>query len=241
MAQAKYVKNEMIVSPTGLLGPFPALSDPDLFNDKLEYKASLILDPADEGVGAFIEKVNAAAQAGFDEGIQALKDAAEEAGGKKKATLLAQIPTIILSSPISDEYEDDEPTGRFMVSFKRPAKGVFRFGKKEGQEWTFKLPLFDAKAAQMGKKAGGIDEGSLVNLEAELNQYCSPGIGRAGVSMRLCAAQVMELVTRDTPAGSSFASHEGGYEAPEESEEDELPEAGDLSAEQELADDNEDF
>jgi hypothetical protein len=241
MAQAKYVKNEMIVSPTGLLGPFPALSDPDLFNDKLDYKAHLILDPADEGVGAFIEKVNAAAQAGFDEGIQALKDAAEELGGKKKATLLAQIPTIILSSPISDEYDDDEPTGRFILFFKRPAKGVFRFGKKEGQEWTFDLPLFDAKVGQMGKKAGAVAEGSLVKLEAELNKYCAGGIGRAGVSLRLCSAQVMELVTRDTPAGSSFTSHEGGYEAPEESEEDELPEAGDLSAEQELADDNEDF
>jgi hypothetical protein len=128
-----------------------------------------------------------------------------------------------------------------MVFFKRPAKGVFRFGKKEGDAWTFKLPLFDAKAAQMGKKAGVIDEGSLVNLEAELNKYCAGGIGRAGVSLRLCSAQVMEMVTRDTPAGASFTSHEGGYEAPEESEEDELPEAGDLSAEQELADDNEDF
>ena len=75
----------------------------------------------------------------------------------------------------------------------------------------------------------------------ETAKYCAGGIGRAGVSLRLCSAQVMELVARDTPAGSSFTSHEGGYEAPEESEEDELPEAGDLSAEQELADDNEDF
>lgn len=129
--------------------------------------------------------------------------------------------------PYTREQVDDEATGAIIFSFKMNATGK----TKAGEVFTRQPAIFDAAGQPAkGLRIGG---GSTIRVSYELNPFYVPANG-AGVSLRLYAVQVIELVEFGGNAGYfGFESEEqdGGTET--------APAAGKTSAddEPETADD----
>lgn len=115
------------------------------------------------------------------------------------------------------------------VNFKMKASGI----KKSGEPWSRKPALFDAK----GKPLVGevmVGAGSMLSVAYEASPFYTSLIG-AGVSLRLNAVQIVQLVEYSGGSGSNpgFGEHDG-YEA------DEKP-ASPFTAKAESTTDAEDF
>jgi hypothetical protein len=105
------------------------------------------------------------------------------------------------------QWTDDNT---LVVTFKMKASGK----KQSGEAWTRKPALFDAK----GKPLVGevrVGSGSMLAVSYTPTPFYTTLIG-AGVSLRLNAVQIVELVEYEGGSGlATFESHEGGYEAEE--------------------------
>ncbi len=163
MARTKY---ESFVSPKGT-AKFPHLNTPDTkWKEEGEYRTELAV-PAAEGA-AFAARID-----------KAIADAVLSFSKEKNKKL----------KPSDDKpYKVDESTGEYIFKVKMRASGV---SKKNGETWTKKLPLFDAKGNPVQAKIGG---GSLIRCSGELGPYFTPlQGGKVGVTLYLTAVQVLEL------------------------------------------------
>jgi hypothetical protein len=203
------------VSPKGTVGPYCKLTVADVYEGKTEFKCAVVFDPAEEGVNDYIKDIEAAADAGYAKGIAEIDKDLETAKGAKLNSLKERRDNLIRSCPVKDEVaEDGSPTGRYLVNFKRTAKGVYRFGKDQGKSWSIKLPIFDTKKKPITESEGEIYEGSTLRIQALLKTYTMPT--RAGVSMNIRAVQVINLISRADGGGdASGFDIEEGYEASE--------------------------
>jgi hypothetical protein len=105
--------------------------------------------------------------------------------------------------PIKDVYDDNNnPTGEVEIKFKMNA-----IGNNGGDRWEQRPVLFDSKGRPMNENIGS---GSKIRVGSEIIPYYSAAIG-AGISLRLKAVQVIELVEY---------SSGGGFDAWKFSEED---------------------
>jgi len=227
MARAKLKK---VVSPRGIAAPYPKLITPDEYEGDHAYKCGLILDPADEGVQAFVDMLKNEAQNAFDTGMSDLKAQLADAKGAKIAKLKETIANMELFLPYAKSYnEDGTEDGRYVVNFKRKAQGQY----PDGKAWVHNLPVFDSAKKPI---AEGVDiwGGSVLRLQTELMPWFQAGLKKGGVSCRLFAVQVIELES-GSAGGSEGFDVEDGYVS------DEMPAAQAQPVSQADAADVEDF
>lgn len=182
----KKTKAVRYVTPKGT-AQYPYLTKPDTkFNPDGEYKISLELDAADaQEITSFLDEQLA----------QSIAKAKEDNKGKKIKE--GDAP-----------YSVDENTGKVTVRFKLKAKVT----PKNGDPFEQKVALFDAKGMPIGSSAT-VGGGSKVKVAYEIIPYYT-AIAGAGISLRLRAVQVIDLVEYSSGGAGAFGfGEEDGYEA----------------------------
>lgn len=218
-------------TPRGTL-KWPKLTEPDHGTDKFpcshewgDYKTKLVLDRGAAGVAAFITKIDKA----MERAEELAKEAFAELEVKKRKALEAK-GGISPDLPYAEIYDDEteEPTGEIEMNFKMRAGGL---RKKDNKEWTAKPGLFDAKGKPLGKKTQ-IWGGSVAVIDFDLEPYFMPGTGKFGVSRRMNAAQIVELVSSggNKSASSYGFGEQEGYDASEEVEDEDEVDGADEGA-----------
>lgn len=180
-------KAQRYTTPAGI-AQYPYLTKPDTkFNSDGEYKISVeIPGAAAQDIVTFLDEQFAASVA----------KAKKENPGKK-----------IKEGDVPYSVNDD--TGKVTVRFKLKAKVT----PKQGDPFEQRPALFDAKGKPIGADAK-IGGGSKVKVAYELVPYYT-AIAGAGISLRLKAVQVIDLVEFSGGASSEAYGfgEEEGYEA----------------------------
>jgi len=194
---------------------YPKLNEPDTkFKAEGEYSVKLIGNENDPAVQALMAKLVPMHEAAVARGKALIK----------KGKSLSVNP---LFTQVYDETTE-EPTGEVEFVFKMGASGTYKNGPKAGQTWTRKPGLFDAKGNAMvkapsiwGGTVGKVSFEVGVDRESGEPGYFIPGTGTAGLSLRLLAVQVIDLVSggQRTAAGYGFGE-EDGYSASDDTNED---------------------
>ncbi len=119
---------------------------------------------------------------------------------KKVATLKRGVPYKI------ETDDEGDPTGTVLVTVKRKVLGK---DKRTGEVTRATIPLFDGAG---NKLPAGVDVwgGSTVRVSINTFPYHVEGQQLAGVSLRLGAVQVLELVTRGGGRASDFGFETDG-------------------------------
>ena len=145
------------------------------------------------------EKLEAIVQAKFAEAV--------ENDPRLKNTLTTQP----VCQPVYDRETGDD-TGNVEFKFKLKAK----VRKRDGTYYEQEPAVFDAKVKPMDKSVL-IGNGSKVKVAFEPVPYVMPSTKKAGVSLRLKAVQVIDLIEYGNSASSVF-DEEDGYVAPSTTE-----------------------
>lgn len=176
------------------------------------YNSRGLLDRSEPKVGTFLDKI--------DTMLERSKELAEEAFAKlpvkaQKALEAKHKSTggLVEDAPYAPVYDEDskEDTGVVDMKFSMKASGV----RKDKTKWSAKPDLFDSRGKPLPK---GIDiwGGTVAIVNATFTPYFIAGSGAYGVSRRLNAVQVIDLVAAGgTRAASSygFGEEEDGYDA----------------------------
>jgi hypothetical protein len=196
MAVEKKAKLVRITSPKGI-AKYPWLSRPDVqFNTDGVFKVNLLI-PEAEAVGLCSALDNAAAAA--------LADA------KAKAKNPALAKAITLAPPYSKAVDDaGEETGDIEFKFKMNARVTFSDGKTRDMKPAF----FDAKGKAM-EECPNVYGGSVLKVNFSPAPYYAASSKSAGVSLRINAVQIIELVTGGggTATGFGFAEEADGFDS----------------------------
>lgn len=179
-------KIERYTTPKGT-AKYPWLSTPDTkFNPDGEYKTSLVLP---------LEEADTIMQFLDEQMAKSIAQAKKDNPGKKVKE--ADAP-----------YSVNEETGEFSVNFKLKAK-VF---PQKGEPFEQKPAVFDAKMIPL--KGVNVSGGSTIKVSYEVYPFYTALIG-AGISLRLKAVQVLNLVEFSGGAGAEAYGFEkeDGFEA----------------------------
>ena len=198
---------------------WPRLGEADT-KFKAEGEFSVKLREAQAKIQPLIDKLQPLHDAAVSAGREAY-DAMPVAARKKLEAKGGGFSINPLFNVVYDE-ETEEPTGDIEMNFKRVASGTYKTGKKTGQKWTAKVDVFDAKMKPMdGKKVWG---GTVGKIRFEVSEYFIPGTGACGLSLRLLAAQIIELQSGGQRDASSYGfGQEEGYSDPGTQEESDTP------------------
>ena len=188
-------KRQYHISPAGT-AQYPRLTTPDTkFKADGEYKVTLVLPGAE--AAPLIDLIDKA----MDESLTKAR-----MENPKKAKSIKAATDKPYKAVTDDEGND---TGDVKFNFKMAAKVT---SKKTGQSWEQKPALVDAKLNKLvNPKIGG---GSKVKVKFELYLFYTALVG-AGVSLRMLAVQVLDLVEYSRNDAAGFDS-EDGYEAEEQ-------------------------
>jgi len=207
------------ISPAGI-AQYPRLTTPDTkFKADGEYKVTLVL-PGSEA--------------------QPLIDLIDKTMGESLVKAKMENPTKAktIKAATDKPYKavtDDEgnETGDVRFNFKMAAKVT---SKKTGQTYEQRPSLFDAKLkALVNPNVGG---GSKIKVKFEMYQFWTALVG-AGVSLRLLAVQVLDLVEYSRNDASGFGA-EDGYEAGEQEQTEKLNTAETAARPADVAQDEDD-
>jgi hypothetical protein len=189
MAKNMYAK---IVSPEGV-SKYAWLTKPDTKFDKDgHFKVNLIVSA--EEAQPLIQQIDAE-----------MKKSAEIAKEKNKKAVKMANP------PYETETDDTgAETGNIEFKFKRKAQII----ASDGKVIPFKVAIFDSSGTPMTDT--NVWSGSKMKVSAELVHWYTAMAG-AGVSLRLRAVQITELVEggSDNASGYGFDKVDNGYVAPE--------------------------
>jgi len=178
------MKNDNIVTPQGVL-VYPHLNKADTKFDKNGvFKTGLRLK---KSVAEPLMKQ-------VEEAIEA--NAAAETEKRKKQVKVANPPF----------SEDDE--GNIVFNFKLKATGV----RANGEQWNQKPILYDAKGNVFDPKDKIVWGGTTAKVAFQIAPYHVGSIG-AGVSLRLKAVQILNLVTGSNDSTSFGFKEEDGFVA----------------------------
>ena len=186
---------------------FPKLNSPDTkFKADGEYSVKLIGNESDPAVQALVGKLTPLHEAAIARG-KALT---------KKGKTLSVNP---LFTQVYDETTE-EPTGEVEFKFTMAASGTFKNGPKAGQAWSRSPSIYDAKGnaltkppAIWGGTVGKVSFEVGVDRESGEPGYFIPGTSTAGLSLRLLAVQVIDLVSGGQRTASAYGfGEEDGYE-----------------------------
>lgn len=145
--------------------------------------------------------------------MKTLDEAAEEAFAEAVAQAKpADKKKIIKGEPYQLECDEEtgDETGNVIFKLKNNAT----FKKKDGSIGKVTIQIFDAKAKPI-KGATGMRSGSTIKAAFQLVPYFVAGTKTAGITLRLNAVQIIELVTGGGNAGAYGFEEEDGYEASE--------------------------
>lgn len=210
-------KRPTYTSPKGTF-KFPSLSKPDFGNEKFpkpdgEFKTALVC-PLDADTQAFIAKLTPEYDAAIAAGkvdFAALALPIRKKLGAVKEQMFYEV-----------EYdpETEAETGNVIFKFKTKYKIA---DKKDQSIRHNKIGLFDAKGKPLA--AGTLIYGGTIGKIAfQTSGYFVAGQGMAGLSLRLSAAQVIELVGPGNRSASSFGfGEEDGYEGGPDSADNDTP------------------
>ena len=192
-------KKERITSPKGC-AHFPHLIKPDTKFDPIGvYRTGLILDMQNEEHMEFIQLLDKM----VDENVEITK------AKLKKSGKAGKIKSIVRKSAYDEEYDNEgEPTGRFIVKFKNKAYIQF----EDGNIKDLKPALFDSQGKPCSPEA--IWGGSVLRINFTPFPYYVGATGLTGVSLKMNAIQIIELVQGGQGNASSFGfGKEDGFVA----------------------------
>lgn len=195
--EKKKKKNKIITSPAGI-AVYPWLNKADTkFKPEGEYTVKLRLKLYAEDSAALIVQIAAAM-------VESVKDAQEKNPKKKikKAVL-----------PYKEEVDDNGVgTGNLLFSFKMKAS----YKNKAGEVITMSPALYDKYGKPLSAVIYG---GSRIKIAYVIDPYYTATVG-AGVSLKMYAVQVLELVTgaNRSVAGYGFDVEEAPEDADVDSE-----------------------
>ena len=122
----EYVAPERLVSPKGEAS-YPHLTKPDEYENKKEYKTSLVLDPSEPNVQDYLDDIEARCEAALEAGKAKWTEQLGSAKGKALVALKDAIANAVVKLPFEPEISDaGEETGRFVVKYKALAGGVIK-------------------------------------------------------------------------------------------------------------------
>lgn len=209
MARKTEETNKLNVrSPRGTL-VWPKLTEPDHGSEKFpcshkwgDYKTRFRLDRRRPGVAEFLEKLDAH--------MEVAKAEAEKAFADLPVKDRKRIGEVAADDPYSVVYDDEteEETDFVELNFKMRAGGE---RKKDGKEWKAKPALFDAKGNPITKKLS-IFSGTTASINADYEPYFVAGTGKYGISRRLNAVQIFDLVS----SGGQRSASQYGFEEDED-------------------------
>lgn len=204
-------KREQIryTSPEGV-AVFPCIHKPSKKYNKFECK--LVLDPNDEELQAFIAKAEAIRDKFFDETKKSL--IANKKGAKAKE---------LKSAPIVVEEYDDQGNETGMVLMKGTADAVGK--RKDGSTFNREVHVFDAAGKRL-KKVPAVFGGSRLKMAVIAFPYYSAAANQVGISLRLEAVQIIELVSGGGSAQSYGFGSTDGYVADDGSDDAPAGDAG---------------
>ena len=130
-----------------------------------------------------------------------------------KASLKAQAPTQKFKAiDPSYGYEDIDGKPCFTISVKMKAKGMDR----DGRSWSAVPALFDASGAPVKDREAlrGMWSGTTGRVSFEACPFYQPALG-AGITLRLKAVQILNLVESGGSADSFGFQEEAGWAASE--------------------------
>ena len=184
-----------------------SLAEPSFkFDDDGVYEVKLAFDGDDAELQKLTEQLEQMRDEKLDEIVKDLK-------ANKKAGLAKNITTVDVFTPEVDPETGDE-TGRIIKNFKMKSSGI---SKKTNKKWTRKPDIFNAKGVKL-PKAPNVGSGSVLKVSFEPYAYYSPKDKEVGVSCRLQAVQIIELVefgSRDA-SGYGFEEEDGYDGVPED-------------------------
>lgn len=205
-----------IITPKGT-AIYPKLDKPDTkFDADGVYETRLKFDPAatDGMIGrasATWAEIVEKAEAVRDEFLATTKKALAAGDGKQK--LKAKSITVLEFGADPDVDDDGNETGLVVIKAKMKASGV---SKKDGKPWSRKPTLFDSKGKPMPEGSKPVWGGSVLKVAAEVTPYYNAKDNVVGITLRLNAVQVIDLVSGQGRDASAYGfGEEDGYEAEE--------------------------
>jgi len=188
----QYIDKLRLTTPKATL-KYPKLIEPETkFSPEGHYKVTAVI-PADEA-----------------DYMSAQLDALYEA---HKASLKAQAPGQKFKAvDPSFGYEDVDGKPCFTISVKMKAKGMDR----DGRAWSAAPALFDASGAPVKDRDAlrGMWSGTTGRVSFEACPFYQPAIG-AGITLRLKAVQILDLVESGGSANSFGFQEEAGWASSE--------------------------
>lgn len=199
MAEKK--KNIRLTTPKGV-AKYPWLNKPDTkFNDKGIYKINLII-PKSECANLCAELDGLADQA-YAAGLEEAKPAA-----KKK---------IVKLDPYAPEFDaEGNETENIEFKFKMNASSL---NKKTGEVRTHAPALFDAEGVRVDQDKIAVYGGSVCRVNFTPVPYYNAATNQSGISLRLNAVQIIELVTGGGTAEGYGFDKQDGFKVKESTEE----------------------
>lgn len=203
------------ITPRGIAN-YPRLNTPDTkFNANGVYSTKLKI--AGEDATPLMEAIEAQAAAALvaaREDLEAKLAEAKPADKPKVKKALDKLDAGPLPfAPVYDE--DGNETGDVEFSFKTNA--TYK-DKKTGDIVEKTVSMFDSKGKKLeGKKKPNVWGGSTLKIDFTASPYYNAATGSAGVSLRINAVQIIELVSSGS-GGGRFGVEDGGYEAGEDEE-----------------------
>ena len=197
MNNFQYVDKLRLTTPKATL-KYPKLIEPETkFSPEGHYKVTAVI-PAEDA-------------AELADQLDALYEA-------HKASLKAQAPTQKFKAiDPSFGYEDIDGKPCFTISVKMKAKGMDR----DGRAWSATPALFYASGAPVKDREAlrGMWSGTTGRVSFEACPFFQPAIG-AGITLRLKAVQIIDLVESGGTAGGYGFQEEAGGWAPSETQAD---------------------
>lgn len=203
-----------MTSPAGVF-KYPKLSEVDYGTDQYpkkdgEYSTRLVLPADSNEAKAFVKALevhvkNAMAYA--DEEFAKLPVASRKKLGKPK---MADLFTVVY------DKETEQPTGEIEFKFSMKAGGEIKRGPRQGQRWSRKPVIFDSQGNRLDP-VPAIWSGTVGKVRFQISPYFIAAEGKGGLSFRLVAAQIKELVTAGESRGAAdmgFDTDGDGYVAP---------------------------
>jgi hypothetical protein len=141
----------------------------------------------------------------------------EEGFAGLKVEQRKKLKELTMNDLYSVEYdrETEEPTGNLIFNFKMAASGTSKKANGSVSNWNRKPALFDAKGKPLTGKLPEIWGGTVGVVAFEAYPYFIAGTGTAGVSLKLSAAQIIELRSGGQRDASDFGfDEEDGWSAP---------------------------
>jgi hypothetical protein len=190
-----------IVTPAGS-SIWPRLNEPDTkYNKAGVYEVKLAFDE-DTDLTKLRAKVQELIDAKHAAVVKEMTDAGK--GGLAKKVTKRDLDDIFKAE---EDSESGDPTGRILIKAKMTATGI---SSKTNKPWSRKPSIFDAKGNQL-KNPPKIGSGTTMKLSVELFPYFAANDKEVGVSFRLEAVQIINLVQfgeRDAQ-GFGFGEEDG--------------------------------